>query len=219
MRVVVAWSGGKDSVMAMHRILSERAHMVMGLLTTFTEGYDRVTMHGVRRSLVRLQAERLGYPLYEVFIPAKCDMETYGKIMSKTMMELKLRGVEGVVFGDIFLEDVRRYREENLSKVGIRPLFPLWGMDAGRLLEEFMELGFRAVVVCVDSRVLGPEFVGRELDKRFLESLPKGVDPCGENGEYHTFVYDGPIFRRRIVFKVGETVLRDGFYYTDLIPA
>ena len=214
----MAWSGGKDSVMALYRVLAKGIHEVGGLLSTFTRDYDRVTMHGVRRSLIRLQAKCLGYPLYEVFIPAKCNMETYDRIMTEAMVKLKSRGVRGVVFGDIFLEDVRRYREKNLSKIGMKSIFPLWGEDTKKLLEEFIELGFKAVVVCVNSKVLGSEFVGRQLNREFLENLPNGVDPCGEHGEYHTFVYDGPIFAHKVGFKIGEIVFRDGFYYVDLIP-
>lgn len=218
MNVIVAWSGGKDSALALYTVLTGCRYNVLGLLTTFTEDYNRVTMHGVRRSLVLDQAEALDLPLYEVFIPKGCSIDVYEERMSRAMSNLKQIGVEGVVFGDIYLEDVRRYREENLAKIGVKAIFPLWGWDPYLTARRFIELGFKAVVVCVDSRILDESFTGRLFDQSFLENLSGDIDPCGERGEFHTFVFDGPIFRRRVNFKIGEIVLRDGFYYCDLIP-
>jgi len=215
---IVAWSGGKDSALALYTVLTGCRYNVLGLLTTFTEDYNRVTMHGVRRSLVLDQSEALDLPLYEVFIPKDCSIEVYGERMSRAMADLKQIGIEGVVFGDVYLEDVRRYREENLAKIGVKAIFPLWGWSPYLTARRFIELGFRAVVVCVDSRILDESFTGRLFDQSFLEDLPEGIDPCGERGEFHTFVFDGPIFKRRIDFEIGEVVLRDGFYYRDLIP-
>ena len=217
--MIVAFSGGKDSSLALHTVLNE-GHNVTRLLTTVTEGYDRVSIHGVRRELLRLQAASIGIPLYEVFIPQGCTNEEYERRMAEAMEELK--GIDPdmvVVFGDIFLEDVRRYREERLMKGGWRGHFPLWGRDTGELAREFLSLGFRAVVVSVDGEQLSGEFVGREYDGRFLEDLPPGVDPCGERGEFHTFVYDGPIFSKPINFRLGRRVVREGrFHYVDLTP-
>jgi uncharacterized protein (TIGR00290 family) len=216
--VLFCWSGGKDSAMALHALQTVRNCRVSALLTTITEEYDRISMHGVRRALLERQAESLGLPLHAVLIPPQCINATYEARMKEALAEHFARGVRHVAFGDIFLEDLRVYREKNLAQVGMQALFPIWKRDTHELAREFVRLGFRAITVCVDPRVLEASFAGRELDASFFADLPPGVDPCGENGEFHTFVFDGPIFRTPIAFRVGEKVLRDGFCFGDLLP-
>jgi uncharacterized protein (TIGR00290 family) len=216
--ILFCWSGGKDSAMALHALGSEQGVRLTGLLTTVTEEYDRISMHGVRRALLERQAESLGLPLHAVLIPPQCVNATYEARMKEALEQYLARGVRRVAFGDIFLEDLRVYREQNLAKVGMEALFPIWKRDTRELARELIRLGFRAIAVCIDPRVLDPSFAGRELDASFFSDLPPGVDPCGENGEFHTFVFDGPIFRTPIRFHAGETVHRDGFYFCDLLP-
>jgi uncharacterized protein (TIGR00290 family) len=218
-KVLLTWSGGKDSAMALYELQSIGTYEVLALLTTVTEQYDRVSMHGVRTSLLERQGESLGLPVEKVFIRKDASNEEYEARMRDKLAYYQARGASSVAFGDIFLEDVRQYREENLSRVGMKGLFPLWGRDASELANSFIGLGFKAVITCVDSNVLDRAFVGRDFDEQFLSELPPAVDPCGENGEFHSFVYDGPLFRSRILHKRGEIVLRDSrFYYCDLIP-
>lgn len=218
-QILLAWSGGKDSTLALYELLKGKEYEIVGLLVTITRDYDRVSMHGVRRELVERQASALGLPLDIVFIPKNCTNEEYEKRMEEKMLFYKSRGVEKVAFGDIFLADVREYRERNLAKVGMSALFPIWGRESRELAEGFIELGFKAITTCVDGKILKGDFVGREFDEDFLASLPPEADPCGENGEFHTFVYDGPIFKERVSFRKGEIVLREErFYFCDLIP-
>ena len=218
-RVLLTWSGGKDSAMALHELQSSGAYEVLAVLTTVTEQYDRVSMHGVRTVLLERQADSLGLPLEKVYIGANASNEEYEARMRDKLTYYQARGVSSVAFGDLFLEDVRRYREENLSRVGMKGLFPLWGRDTSELAHSFIDLGFKAVITCVDSNLLDGAFVGRDFDREFLSELPPAVDPCGENGEFHSFVYDGPLFRSRILHERGEIVLRDSrFYYCDLVP-
>lgn len=217
-KVLVGWSGGKDSAIALYEIQRSRKYEIVSLLTTITEDYDRVSMHGVPRILVEQQAGSLGLPLEEVFIPRSCSDEEYASKMRETLTKFKQAGVSSVVFGDVFLEDVRKYREENLSKIGMKGIFPIWGRDTAELVGSFLSLGFQTVTTCVDSKLLDRRFIGRVVDKRFLDLLPSDVDPGGENGEFHSFVFDGPIFKKRINCALGEVVLRDGFYFCDLLP-
>jgi uncharacterized protein (TIGR00290 family) len=216
--VLFCWSGGKDSAMALHALRAAGGRRAAALLTTITDEYDRISMHGVRRVLLERQAESLGLPLHPVLIPPQCVNPIYEARMKEALLEHFARGVRRVAFGDIFLEDLRAYREKNLAQVGMEALFPIWKRDTRELAWEFVRLGFRAVTVCVDPRVLDASFAGRELDSSFFADLPSGVDPCGENGEFHTFVFDGPIFRMPIAFRVGEIVTRDGFCFCDLLP-
>jgi uncharacterized protein (TIGR00290 family) len=216
--VLFCWSGGKDSAMALHALQSAHGHRVTALLTTITEEYDRISMHGVRRVLLERQAVSIGLPLHTVMIPPQCINATYEARMKEALNLHLARGVQRVAFGDIFLEDLRLYRERNLVQLGMEALFPIWKRDTRELANDFVRLGFQAITVCIDPRVLDPSFAGRVLDESFFADLPAGVDPCGENGEFHTFVFDGPVFRTPIRFVTGEKVLRDGFYFCDLLP-
>lgn len=190
----------------------------VGLLTVLTEGYERVSMHGVRRELVEEQAKALGLPLHVVYLPKQCSNEEYERRMGETVRCFLERGIRGWVFGDVWLEEVRKYREEKLLAGGAIGYFPLWGKGSNRLMGEFLSAGFRAVVVCVDGRVLSPSFLGREVDRDFLGELPASVDLAGERGEYHCFVWDGPIFKHPVLFEKGEIVRRGNFYFCDLLP-
>jgi uncharacterized protein (TIGR00290 family) len=216
--VALAWSGGKDSALAL-AALRDAGTTVAALLTTFTADYDRVSMHGVRRALVRDQAAAVGVPLVEVDIPAACPDDVYADRMEATLAAPPLASLPAVASGDLYLEDVRAYREERLGRVGKTALFPLWGRDTASLARSFLEEGFEAYVVCVDTRRLDASFAGRPYDESFLDDLPQGTDPCGENGEFHTFVCSGPCFGRPVACEVGERVVRDGFAFADLVPA
>ncbi|MFA4030025.1 MAG: hypothetical protein GDYSWBUE_001413 [Candidatus Fervidibacterota bacterium] len=219
-RIWLAWSSGKDSALTLHIIQQDSrwSHFeVCALLCTITEDYGRVSMHGVRRELVLAQAESIGIPLAEVLIPAKCTNDAYEEAM-RTALEAAARdGIVGVAFGDIHLSDVREYRERQMARVGMTPVFPLWGMKPSEVALKFLSLGFKAVVVCVDSKQLDPALCGREYDESFLSELPELVDPCGENGEFHTFVYDGPTFTKPIEIQRGKVIMRDErFAFCDL---
>jgi len=216
---MVSWSGGKDSTMALYHLRETREYEIHALLTTLSEDYDRVSMHGVRRTLLEEQAKSLGYPLRKVFLAKDISNEEYVSKMREALMRGKAEGVVAVAFGDIFLEDLRKFREENLDNVGMRGVFPLWKRDTLELASSFIDLGFKAITTCVDSSALGKEFVGRDFDEEFLSQLPSSVDPCGENGEFHTLVYDGPLFNKRVSHSIGEVTFRDNrFYYCDLLP-
>jgi uncharacterized protein (TIGR00290 family) len=219
MRAIVSWSGGKDSSLALNKVLAESQDIqVLGLLTTVTRDYDRISMHGVRRSLLKRQATSTTLPLFEVFIPKSSTNKTYEYEMISALTKLKNDlSVSAIIFGDLFLRDVREYREKLMSKIDLTCVFPLWGVDTKDLANRFLDLGFRAILCTVNPKMLDPSFCGREFDKRLLSDLPDGVDPCGENGEFHTFVYDGPIFKSSISVTRGEVVERDGFVFADLL--
>jgi uncharacterized protein (TIGR00290 family) len=216
--ILFCWSGGKDSAMALFTLLQQPGVRVVALLTTVTEGYERISMHGVRRELLLRQAESIGLPLHEVHIPPQCVNFVYEARMEEALRVHYDQGVRKVAFGDIFLEDLRDYREKNLARVGMTALFPIWKRDTRELIQFFHAHRFRAIAACVDSKVLDPSFAGRELDASFFRDLPPTADPCGENGEFHTFVFDGPIFRSPIPVRTGELVNRDGFVFCDLVP-
>jgi uncharacterized protein (TIGR00290 family) len=219
-KVVLAWSGGKDSAMALHALLTNGQYHVVSLLTTICELYGRISHHGVRVELLKQQAAALGIPLHEIYLSgANCSMEDYEAVMAKVMLEYKEKGVLTVAFGDVFLQDLREYREHNLAKVGAKAIFPIWHRDTTEIVRTFIGLGFKAYLTCVDGEKLGRAFAGRPIDADLMRDLPDRVDPCGENGEFHSFVYDGPIFRRPVDLSVGEIVLRDVRYFADLVPA
>jgi uncharacterized protein (TIGR00290 family) len=214
MNVALSWSGGKDSALAL-AALRRAGTNPTALVTTVTEEYERVSMHGVRRELLAAQARAAGLPLVEIAIPPSCTNEIYEERMANAFAS-DLADVDAVAFGDLFLQDVRSYREERLARVGVTPLFPLWGRDTAELAAAFVVEGFRAIVVCVDPRQLEPRFAGRDFDAALLQELPAGVDPCGENGEFHTFVHAGPVFAAPIAVRRVDTVERDGFVFCDL---
>jgi len=218
-KALLSWSGGKDSALALYEISKSGSFEIVGLLTTLTRDFDRVSMHGVRKVLLAKQAETLHLHIEEIWIRKDAPNTEYESQMSKALSSAYSRGVRNVIFGDLFLEDIRKYREDRLSLVGMEGAFPLWKNDTRELAHFFIKRGFRAVVCTVDPRALDPSFCGREFDSSFLSDLPPQVDPCGENGEFHTFVYAGPIFEREIEVRKGEVVRRDGFYFADIIPA
>ena len=204
--------------MALQAVLGNPEYTLVALLTTVTEGFERISMHGVRRELLLAQVEAIGLPLEEVRIPPKCPNAIYETRMGEATLRLRERGVRHVAFGDIFLRDLRAYREENLARLNMDALFPLWDIDTRELAWRFLREGFRAVTVCVDPKKLDRSFAGRELETAFFRDLPAGVDPCGENGEFHTFVFDGPIFRSAICCRAVEIVEWDGFVFCDVLP-
>jgi uncharacterized protein (TIGR00290 family) len=237
-KAVFNWSGGKDSALALHKTIEAGDPSVSCLLTTVNEIFGRVSMHGVRTELLERQAEQIGIPLVQVKLPEMPDMPTYEKLMLERLLKLTNDDIGTAVFGDIFLDDLRKYREDKLSTIGMNCLFPIWKISTRSLIEEFMDLGFKAITVCVDEKHLDRSFVGRAIDRSFIDDLPSDVDPCGENGEYHSFVYDGPIFKEPVLFKKGDIVYRKysrsqsessgdanvadpfdtGFWYCDLLP-
>jgi uncharacterized protein (TIGR00290 family) len=219
MRAWMSWSSGKDSALALHRARSVLGLEVTRLLVTLNADADRVSMHAVRAELLELQAERLGLPVHRVALPSPCPNETYEAAMVEAEQAASADGAEQMVFGDLFLDDVRRYREGNLSGSGIAPVFPLWDEPTDRVAREMLDAGIRAVLTCVDPRVLPAEFAGRPFDADLLADLPDGVDSCGEHGEFHTFVWDAPDFSSPIPIELGELVERDGFVFCDVVPA
>jgi uncharacterized protein (TIGR00290 family) len=202
--------------MALHSLQRHREYKVEVLLTTVTEGFERISMHGVRRELLRAQADSIGLTLEEVRIPPQCSNPVYEALMGHTIYRLRNQGIRHIAFGDIFLEDLRTYRETKLLQADMTALFPIWKVDTRELAERFVQERFRAITVCVDPRKLASSFAGRELNEAFFGDLPPDVDPCGENGEFHTFVFDGPIFRSAIPVKIGPVVERDSFVFCDL---
>ncbi len=238
-KTVFHWSGGKDSALALYHLLQDDACDDVQLLTTASTTLDRVSMHGVRAELVVRQAAALGLPLHWLRLPEPAPMPVYERMMHEMLAGFRAQKVTQAAFGDIFLEDLKAFRERGMAQVDMTGVFPLWGRDSRQLVEEFIELGFKAVVVCVNAKHLDASFAGRPLDYAFLRDLPPGVDPCGENGEYHSFVYDGPLFREPVRFTPGEKVFRTyapapedddncfatppapfdtGFWYLDLLP-
>ena len=218
-KVLLSWSGGKDSAMALLTLQKARTYEIIALLTTVTQGYDRISIHGVRRTLLERQAAALNLKLYQVTISKGTTNREYEAKIEAALRHYLGHGVQAVAFGDIFLEDLRNYRERNLSRLGMKGLFPIWKRDTGELVRAFIELGFKAVVVCVDILVLDLSFVGQAINSDFLERLPAHVDPCGEHGEFHSFVYDGPLFKEPVQFTRGEVVVRGThFGFCDLVP-
>ncbi|WP_276380071.1 diphthine--ammonia ligase [Flavobacterium sp. H4147] len=202
------WSSGKDSALSLYKILQNPAYKIEYLLTSVNQQYQRISMHGVRTELLKEQAESIGIPLKIMEIPEMPTMEVYEEVMTKTLTDFKNNGITHSVFGDIFLEDLRKYREKQLAKIGFEGVFPIWKIPSHNLINEFISLGFKTIVVCVNERYLDKSFVGRLIDQDFINDLPENVDVCGENGEFHTFTFDGPIFSKPIDFEIGEIVYR-----------
>jgi uncharacterized protein (TIGR00290 family) len=217
-KALLAWSSGKDSAWALHVLRQQGEVEVVGLLTTVNATHDRVAMHAVRSELLRAQADAVGLPLTCVQLPWPCTNADYEALMARAHDDARERGIEVVAFGDLFLEDVRRYREERMAGTGLRPMFPLWGQPTDALARRMIAGGLRARLTCVDPRQLPSSFVGRDFDEAFLAALPEGVDPCGERGEFHSFAYEGPMFRRPLAIRSGGVVERDGFVFADLLP-
>ena len=218
-KAAVSWSSGKDSAYALFRTIESGNYEVVALLTTVTSTYDRISMHGVRRALLEEQSRATGIPLMEVEIPTGCDNKTYEEQMDKATDRMKAEGIEYIIFGDIFLQDIREYREKNLKGTGITPVFPLWGENTHDLAKKIIGSGIEAVIVCLDPSKIDRNFGGNSFDAGFLNSIPPEADPCGENGEFHTFVHNAPFFRGKIPVVVGDNVERDGFLFTDLYLA
>jgi uncharacterized protein (TIGR00290 family) len=217
-RVALSWSSGKDSAWSLHTLRRQAEHEVAVLVTTINMEYERVAMHAVRRQLVNAQAEVAGLPLIEVPIPNPCSNADYDAAMTTLIEELKRHDIDHMAFGDLYLPDIRAYREDRLTGTGITPLFPLWQQPTSELAQQMIDGGLKAVLTCVDPKQLAPEFSGRPFDQQLLHDLPDSVDPCGENGEFHSFVFDGPMFRQPVAITVGETIEREGFYFTDVRP-
>lgn len=218
-RTLLSWSSGKDSAWSLHLLRQQREYEIVGLLTTFNRQANRVAMHGVRRELVEAQAEAAGIPLWDVDLPWPCSNADYESTMKETCKAAVQAGIECIAFGDLFLRDIREYRERQLQGSGLKPIFPLWGIPTNELAQTMIASGLKAKLTCVNSQALSPQFAGREFDEKLLSDLPPQVDACGENGEFHSFVYAAPIFQRGIQVIVGEIVTRDGFIFADLIAA
>src|SRR5688500_3513112 len=238
MKAFFNWSGGKDSALALYHAQKNKDHSIEKLLTNINGKHRRISMHGVREELLELQAEAIGLPLQKIILPEQPSMQEYEKQMKENMEGSKKEGFTHALFGDIFLEDLKKYREEQLAKIGIHAIFPLWKRNTKELLHEFIDLGFKTILVCTKAEVLPYEFAGRIIDKDFLKDLPTNVDACGENGEFHSFVFDGPIFKKPVDIKIGEKIFREykapkdqtdncftkpsssmGFWFCDLLPA
>ncbi len=242
-KAIFNWSGGKDSSLSLYYLSQEKEYDIQYLVTSINEKFQRISMHGVRIELLKQQAESIGIPLYSLLMPEMPSMDIYNQLMKTTLQKFRAEGISHSIFGDIFLEDLKRYREEQLLKVHMQAVFPIWKKPTLQLVRDFIDLGFKAVIVCINEKYLDQSFVGREIDQRFLNDLPQDVDPCGENGEYHSFVYEGPIFKKPIKFKLGDKVYRNdepvgdpnnskdhvcpsssvpdfstGFWYCDLLP-
>jgi len=218
-RVLVSWSSGKDCALALYRLLQNPDFEVVGLFSTVNRAFDRVAMHAVRSELLRCQAESIGLALEIIELPWPCSNEAYEVIMADFVARARANGVDCFAFGDLFLEDIRSYREQKLQGSGITPIFPVWGLCTGEMSREIVDSGFKSIITCIDPKQLSPDFAGRQFDSTFLNDLPNGVDPCGERGEFHSFVYDGPIFSRPLPVSLGERVERDGFVFADLLAA
>jgi uncharacterized protein (TIGR00290 family) len=213
--LIFSFSGGKDSCLSIYKIL-KKGYKIQALISTITENYNRVSIHGIREEILMEQVNSIGLPLHLIHIPNNCVNEEYEKIMLENLTFYKGEGIKYVGFGDIFLEDIRAYREKNLQKLQMKGLFPLWKQDTKSLINEFIDLGFKAIIVCVNLELMDVSFLGYEIGQEFLNRLPKGVDFCGENGEFHTFVYDGPIFKKPLKMNKGEVVVRGQLAYLDL---
>lgn len=228
MDIVFNWSGGKDSALALYKLREEKRHNIKYLLTTLNAEFKRISMHGVRQELLQQQAKSIGAPLIECYLPEKANCGDYNKMMHETLIKLMVEGIHYSAFGDIFLDDLKQYRENQLEKIGMKAIFPLWKRDTREVAEEFIGLGFKSIITCINGTCLDKSFVGRTFDYQFLKDLPQNIDPCGENGEFHSFVVDGPIFNTPIQCTLGEIVYKsypinenekseNRFWFIDLI--
>ena len=218
-KILHSWSSGKDSAWALHILRQQGEYEIAGLITTINSAFDRVAMHGTRRVLVEMQAEAAGLPLITAPLPWPCSNTDYERAMKQVCDQALAQGVSAIAFGDLFLADVRAYRERQLQGTGLEPLFPIWQIPTDQLARQMVESGLRARLVCVDPKQLDPSFVGRDFDQQLLKDLPPGADPCGENGEFHSFVYGGPMFSLTLPIVAGEKIERDGFWYADVLAA
>jgi uncharacterized protein (TIGR00290 family) len=214
-RIVLSWSGGKDSALSLYEL--KKRFEVVSLITTVTDGYERISMHGVRRELLTKQAKAAGLKVEEVRIPKGASNDIYEEQFKRALLNFKTQGIKKIAFGDLFLQDIRSYRERLVNSLEMECAFPIWGRNTRKVAEFFVDSGFKAIICCVDPSKLGMEFCGREFNDRFLSDLPESTDPCGENGEFHTFVYAGPIFDEEIRVRLGDVVKRDGFYFADIL--
>ena len=215
-KTLMSWSSGKDSAWALYKLQQDPEIELLGLFCTVNSEFDRVAMHGVRVELLRMQAQSIGLPLDIIELPWPCSNQDYEQVMAVFTAEAKSKNIDHFAFGDLFLEDVRDYRVEKLAGSGIEPIFPLWGLSTDRLARQMIRSGLRTLVTCIDPKQLAQSFVGVEFDDEFLASLPATVDPCGENGEFHSFVFDGPMFKQKIDISVADIALRDGFLFADI---
>jgi uncharacterized protein (TIGR00290 family) len=213
----LSWSSGKDSAWSLHTLRQGNEYEVVALLTTINQAVGRVAMHAVREELLEAQAAALGLPLVKVFIPSPCPNEAYELAMAEAMVRARAEGISRIAFGDLFLEDIRKYREEKLASVGMQPVFPIWGIETRALAHKMVRSGLRALVTCVNPKLLDPRFAGRIFDEQLLAELPESVDPCAERGEFHTCVYAGPMFKKPLPVRAGEIVTRDGFVFADAL--
>jgi uncharacterized protein (TIGR00290 family) len=217
-KTLLSWSSGKDSAWALHILRQQQDIEVVGLFCTFNEKFKRGAMHAVRNELICQQAEKAGLPLQLIPIPSPCSDSEYKTIMGSFIKQVKSQKIDCIAFGDLYLEGIRSYRETSLAETGIIPIFPLWGIPTDELSKDMVKGGLRARITCIDPKHLPEEFAGHEYDSIFLEQIPNNIDPCGENGEFHSFAYDGPMFKSKVNICVGETVTRDGYVFTDLLP-
>ena len=218
-KILLSWSSGKDSAWALHVLREQGQYEIAGLMTTFNAAFDRVAMHGTRRALVEMQAKAAGLPLMAAPIPWPCSNADYESAMKRVCDQALAQDITAIAFGDLFLTDVRTYRERQLKDTGLEPLFPIWEIPTQALAQEMISAGLRAKLVCVDPKQISSGFIGRDFDRAFLQDLPAAADPCGENGEFHSFVYAGPMFSQEIAIVTGEKVERDGFWFCDVLPA
>jgi len=216
--ILISWSGGKDSCLALYELQRAQNYRVAALLTTVTRDYDRISMHGVRRVLLEQQAAALGLPLHQIFITKDATNQEYEARMAEAFAHYRAQGIDSIVFGDLFLEEIRAYRDQFLARHNMHGIYPVWLRDTTEFISKFIGLGFKAVITCVNGAVLDPSFAGMMIDEQFLAALPPHVDPCGENGEFHTFVFDGPGFKEAVRFSLGARVARESFWFCDLLP-
>jgi uncharacterized protein (TIGR00290 family) len=217
-RTLVSWSSGKDSAWTLYQLQQDNDIELVGLVTTVNETHQRVAMHAVRVSLLEQQAKAAGLPLFIIPIPHPCSNELYNQAMNQFFDSIEGQDITHMAFGDLYLEDIRQYRIDNLKNTGLEPLFPLWLKPTDELAQAMLDGGLKTHITCIDPKQLGASFAGREFNQQFLDDLPDSVDPCGENGEFHSFAYDGPMFKHAISIKAGEVVERDGFVFADLMP-